>query len=84
MISGPTPCNYCSEQILWLQTANGRFMPVDAQPSPNGNVLRTGGHGGVLNKTKAIAARQSGAKLHLHHAVTCPHAAKWQGKGGRR
>lgn len=84
MISGPTPCNFCSSQIIWLRTRTGAFMPVDADPTPKGNVLRSGDHAGVLGPNQAAAARQSGAQLHLHHAVTCPHAPRWQGKGGKR
>lgn len=84
MIAEPQPCNYCHGMIVWLQTRAGRFMPVDEQPTDNGNILRSGGHAGVLGKNQAAAARASGARLHLHHAVTCPHASKWQGKAGRR
>lgn len=85
MISDPQPCNFCGGTILWLQTNRGAWMPVDAEPAPSGNVLRTGGRGGVLGKNQAAAARASGAQLHLHHAVTCEHASKWQRpKGGRR
>lgn len=84
MISGPTACNYCAKQIIWLRTRTGAFMPVDAQPAPNGNVLRSGDHAGVLGKNQAAAARAEGAPLHLHHAINCPDASKWQGKGGKR
>lgn len=84
MIAEPQPCNYCGETILWLRTRTDAYMPVDAQPSENGNVLRQGDRAGVLGKNQAAAARASGAELRVHHAVSCPHAPKWQGKGGRR
>ena len=35
-------CRSCGAQIFWAVTANGKRMPLDAQPHPEGNlVLRT-------------------------------------------
>lgn len=31
-------CRSCQQEIIWVRTASGKAMPVDAQPSPDGNV----------------------------------------------
>lgn len=71
-------CEHCDAELLWLTTAAGRRMPVNAKPDPaRGNVIRTGRVAGVLGPGPAAAARATGQPLWLHHAVTCPHANRW-------
>lgn len=78
-------CNYCAEPIRWMTTSAGKHMPVNAEPDPGrGNVVRLGHQVGVLNVRQATAARARGVELYLHHAVTCPYAARWQGPKGKR
>ncbi|TAK32287.1 MAG: hypothetical protein EPO40_02890 [Myxococcaceae bacterium] len=75
-------CNYCSAPIRWVQMAKtGANMPVDVDPDPQrGNVIQLGGKYGVLGPRPAEAARARGQQLYLHHAVSCPYAARWQDK----
>lgn len=80
-------CNHCAEPIRWVTTQAGKNMPVNAAPDPDrGNVIKLGHQWGVLGPRPATAARGRGVELYLHHAVTCPYAARWQGAkvSGRR
>lgn len=74
----PTSCGSCGAAIVWAKTQRGERMPVDAEPSDNGNVLVTGQppnrRAGVLTRGQAEGARAVGQQLHLSHFVTCPHA----------
>ena len=80
-----TICSDCQAPIIWLLTVKDNRMPIDAEPNTDiGNVLRQGDRAGVLAKTQAAAARKSGAKLHTHHRLTCPHAHRWARPAGRR
>ena len=85
MIGAPEPCNYCRGQILWLRTAKGALMPVDAAPDPQrGNVLRHGDTAAVIGKpSQAAALRAAGPQLRTHHRLTCPQARLWA-RGGAR
>ncbi len=82
-------CEHCDAELLWLTTATGKRMPVNAAPdAERGNVVRAGHVAGVLGTGAAAAARTTGTPLWLHHAVTCPHAGRWRTDrarpGGRR
>lgn len=79
---GSSPCPDCKAPILWLITARGRLMPVDAAPSPRGNVVRQGRHGGVLNARQVAEASGRGIPLYLHHRLTCPYADRWATRKG--
>lgn len=70
-------CNHCGQLIMWLWTETGGRMPVDAQPSPRGNVMRGPGHARVLNRQQAEIWRNAGNGLYLHHVVSCPYARHW-------
>jgi hypothetical protein len=34
-------CRSCNAEIVWASTAQGKFMPVDAESVPDGNVELT-------------------------------------------
>lgn len=72
-----TTCKTCPAEILWVHTANGSMMPVDAAPNPGGNVLvmrtATGLHGYVLGKDRQPDPRGT---LHTTHWATCPNPPK--------
>lgn len=88
------PCDIagCAQPIIWTLTTSGRLMPVDADPTPAGNVLldpsATGPHGhpyaGVLGPAAAAAARQAGQPLRTHHRLSCTHPEQWAGARARR
>lgn len=72
------PCRDCATDIYLLRSVANpeRWMPVEADPSPGGNVrvdvYRQTAE--VLAGAALTAARHEGAELHLPHHVTCPAA----------
>lgn len=77
-------CKSCGAEIIWAATSQGKAMPVDAEPNPDGNVLVTKRSGmvplaTVMGRDKAgdmaelLADDLSSA--HTSHFATCPHAA---------
>lgn len=89
--ASPTPaqqkiefCRSCRAHIIWgVDAVSRKPMPIDAEPSPNGNISMYVSHGGdvrlmVLAKSKASAMRAAGQPLYLSHFGSCPHAADWR------
>lgn len=76
-----TTCDSCGKIIIWAVTARARSMPVDAEPTPGGNVQLVS-HGPDVPPLARVltVAQQFGKKgtLRLHHRVTCPHAKEWR------
>lgn len=73
-------CRSCHAPILWVTTTKGADMPVDPEPSSDGNVQLTA-HGDllfahVLGTHHAAAAREHDTPLHQSHFATCPNAAQ--------
>lgn len=54
-------CRSCGEPILWVRTAAGKMMPLDAVPRVDGNVMREFADGSRL--------------YYVSHFATCPNAA---------
>lgn len=80
-------CSGCGQTILFARTVGGRFMPVDDQAHPDGNI-RLDLDGAeptalVLAGGRLSEAREMGEKLHRSHFVTCPKAARFGGRGRR-
>lgn len=77
-----TLCDSCRQPIIFATTSRGKAMPVDVEPSSNGNVLLSPWHGamlaGVLGPAQANAARRGGKALHLSHFATCSDAPAWR------
>jgi hypothetical protein len=88
-------CRACQADIIFAQTNRTSYgqpvmMPVDAEPSKDGNVFLsfTAGkyHAGVIGKNQAAGMRDAGQELHTAHFKTCPDAARFRkhyGTGGR-
>lgn len=70
-------CNWCPAQVIWLQSTNGRPMPLDPLPVEDGNVVIEHRDGGirarVLTKKElaqgALGLRPPRRKAHF---ATCP------------
>lgn len=71
-------CDSCREPIIWATTTNAKAMPVDYEPSDNGNIsLQPGGRGPlaiVLGATKRFGRKD----LRTSHFVTCPDSKSWR------
>lgn len=73
-------CKSCGAAIVWaLSSTTGKRMPVDAEPTKQGNVILSG-------DSPDLSARVQGGPLddgsgHLSHFVTCPQRDQWRRKG---
>lgn len=71
-------CRDCGVDILWVRTANGRLMPLDAEPVADGNLVLVNGVPtlirGDLSETVPEGPR------YKSHFVTCIHADKFRKK----
>lgn len=67
-------CRSCAAPVLWVTTENGKAMPVDAAPSPDGNLVLDGGTARVVAPLLETADER--ARPHYtSHFATCPQAA---------
>lgn len=72
-----TQCSTCKASIIFAKTAQGKDMPVDAEPSPNGNVrLRDTGMGQPLAVVYGTVKQFGATGLRTSHFATCPDAAR--------
>lgn len=76
-------CRSCEAEIVWVQTTQGRRMPVDKEPSDEGNVWIPGDLTGqvratVLSKEDATDWRATGIVLYRSHFASCPQAPQWR------
>ena len=76
-------CKSCGAELLWAKTPNGRMMPLDVQPVPDGNIKLLGdGTCEVLTKDDLEHIDEkcdlSGyvPRLHTSHFATCPGASQ--------
>jgi hypothetical protein len=68
-------CRSCNAEIRWARTAaKKRPIPLDLQPSPEGNVHLVGATAYMLNTEDAEQARRHHVELFVSHFATCPHA----------
>ncbi len=72
-------CRSCNAEIVWAVTRHGKHMPVDAEPSADGNVELVD-DAGTMRATVHGQATLDAGPLHLSHYVTCPDADSWRGR----
>lgn len=65
-------CRYCRQPIKWARTERGKAMPLDPDPTEEGNVELVNGVAVVLGGLDLYAARESNTVLHISHFATCP------------
>lgn len=73
-------CRSCQAKVTWCITDNGKTMPVDPNPDPKGNLIRTGNVVDGKLEVHAISSRDVGEELksstrYMSHFATCPQAA---------
>jgi hypothetical protein len=71
------PCKACGAPMIWVRTAKGKMMPLDAEPTPDG----TWGIG-----EDGVAYHQEpsdlfAGMLRKSHYATCPAASLFRRKG---
>jgi hypothetical protein len=68
-------CSSCGATINWAKTIKGRPIPLDPDPSPQGNViLSEEGTALVYRDPSAVAPRYANEPHYLSHFATCPNA----------
>lgn len=68
-------CKSCGSEIFWAKTIKGASIPIDAKPSPRGNIiLSENGTALVYRDPSAIAPRYANEPRYLSHFATCPNA----------
>ncbi len=75
----PGTCSSCQAPLWWVLTEGGRRMPLDPDPTPQGNVIVTGQDARppvvkVLGGSPLAQARASGRDMYTSHFATCPSA----------
>jgi hypothetical protein len=71
-------CRSCHRQVRWAQTADGKNMPLDVFPSPDGSILLIA-NGRCRVVPEAMRATCV-APLFKSHFATCPNAAAHRSK----
>lgn len=71
-------CRSCGAAILWVtMEPSGKKNPLDAEPSPNGNIVASeGGKGMVVKGDQLLQLREAGSPLYLSHFASCSGAAQ--------
>ncbi len=77
-------CRSCAAPIRWaISRATGKNIPLDAEPSPGGNVelVDIGARNGLMEQRAVVltgfdlmAAQEEGRTLYLSHFATCAQA----------
>lgn len=86
-------CRSCSARIIWAEGPSGKAMPVDAEPSPTGNVqlfrrpngevyAKVLGPEAAQNVRAAAEVLKAAHTLRTSHFATCANAAQHRKRGG--
>lgn len=83
-------CRSCGAEIFWQRTNHGRMAPINASPTPDGNVVicdtpqladalgTVFGRAVTLGGARLEAARAAPNRdLYVNHYATCPDRKKW-------
>lgn len=84
-------CRSCGVAIEWAKTEAGRWIPVDPEPVPGGNLkidrtewpprakVISKGEGALQLLLEADGESEEGEVLgHVSHFVSCPQAREWR------
>lgn len=71
-----TACRSCGAPVTWALTENKKWMPVDAEPAADGNVLLTAGNPPLAKVLTSFGKGLlgNGERLYRSHFSTCPNA----------
>lgn len=79
-------CSACRKPVMWPRSvATGDLMPVDAEPTPGGNVLCRRSDDDprrlvcdvIGRKATRAAMAEDGWPMWVHHRLSCPKADEW-------
>jgi len=88
-MSGLARCGSCRAEIRWVTTQNHAHMPIDPDPTPDGNVIPIPQGEDVEPLARVLRKDEEpppGTKRFTTHWETCPTAAKHRRRsaGGKR
>lgn len=72
MTASTSSCRSCGAPMLWVRTPAGRPMPLDPEPSEDGNVEIVDGLAVVHHQPPL-----DHGDLYTPHFATCPDGATW-------
>lgn len=77
-------CNSCHAQIWWALTAEGKSMPINQQPDPDGTVStdQSGIVEIITDPVEKERLRRRGRKFYTAHFATCPEADQHRRRQG--
>lgn len=68
-------CSSCGAEIWWAMTLAGKNMPLDAEPSSDGNIrINDDGRAYVVGPLELLVPHVG--HTYKSHFATCPHAAQ--------
>ncbi len=77
-------CRSCDQEVTWVVTEAGRFMPLDPIPTAVGNVVLVDGPGGS-KVARVVDSLGDGVEPRWRsHFATCPQAKRWRRPRGVR
>lgn len=77
-------CGSCKAPIVWAATSRGKDMPVNADPSPGGNIALDARPGlKPLARVLTVTQQFGRTNLRLSHFAVCPQAPRWRKRGRR-
>jgi hypothetical protein len=79
-----TKCRSCDAPIFFKMTKRGAMMPLNPDPTPDGNVHLTKDGAVVLTKAAIELNMHSGALLYVAHFTTCPKAQSWRSRAPKK
>lgn len=79
-------CRSCGAQVLWTVTHKGKRMPVDAEPTPDGNLRLRWPGDGDRTPIAEYPGKEHGTLFdeadnglrYTSHFATCSHSRDWR------
>lgn len=69
-------CRSCGAPVIWCLTANGKRMPLDAEPADDGDFVLA--YGDPPLASRAPGRSLFDEDLFTSHFATCPDADQWR------
>jgi hypothetical protein len=69
-------CRSCGAPILWRTTTGGKPIPVDAEPTTDGNLVEDAD--GRLRHIAGPLEVEPGTPIYMPHHATCPDGKAWR------
>lgn len=74
-------CRSCNAPIRWALTVkNGKHIPIDVEPVPDGNLVIEHRNGGDEARPATDTDKKLMRPLFKSHFATCPQSPSWRRK----